>query len=216
MVLAIELDKRLCSVLEDKLKSYNNLKIIYADILKINIPEIVYELLSGTVNEVCANLPYNITSPVLTALFEAGTFNSITVMIQREVARRIVASPGSAQYGAFTVYVNYHSIPLILFDVSPDCFFPKPKVYSSVIKLNIRNKKFFSDPCDENLFFRVVRAAFGQRRKTLINSLYAVFNNKISKTALEGIISECGFDHNIRGEMLSLYDFIKLTGMLRF
>lgn len=210
-VLAIELDNRLIPVLEDVLKEYNNFNIINGDVLKLDLKNIVKQFCSDKQWVVCANLPYNITTPVIIDLFESGAFTFITVMIQREVARRIVAKPGTADYGAFTVFVNYYSEPEILFDVPPDCFRPKPKVFSSVVKMKMREKSLLL-PDDEKFFFKIVRSAFSQRRKTLVNALHSAFTDSFSKAELTDIVIKSGFDSQIRGEMLSIDDFMTLSG----
>ena len=173
-VTAVELDKRLLPILKETLEGLDNVEIIQADILKLDISAVVNEKMPDMRACVCANLPYNITSPALTALIDSGVFDFITVMVQREVALRMCAKPGSRDYGAFSVYINYHTIPEILFDVPPECFYPRPGVTSSVVKLKIRPDRLLA-PEDEKRFFKVVRAAFGQRRKTLANALCAVF-----------------------------------------
>ena len=208
-VVSVELDKALRPVLAETLAGLDNAEIVFGDVLKLNIPELVAEKLAGLRPVVCANLPYNITSPVISAFLEAGCFKSITVMVQREVAQRICASAGSADYGAFTVYVDWFASSEILFDVSPDCFIPQPKVVSSVIKLDMRNTPPV-EVCDEKLFFRVVRAAFAQRRKTLSNALSSGFP-ELDKQRLVGAIVSCGFDERVRGETLSTADFAALT-----
>ena len=141
------------------------MELVFGDVLKTNLPELVREHFPGLRPVVCANLPYNITSPVLTAFIEAGCFDTITVMIQREVARRLVALPGSQDYGSFTVYVNWHTEPRILFDVPPGCFIPQPKVSSTVIQLKKRNSPGAGG--ERGIVLKVVRGAFNQRRKTL-------------------------------------------------
>jgi len=208
-VTSVELDKRLVPVLKEIFAEHSNVNIIQGDILKLDIKNLI-DNMSGFEYHVCANLPYNITTPAITAFIEAGFFKTITVMIQKEVAKRICAKPGSSEYGAFTVFINYHAVPGILFDVPPECFSPRPKVTSSVVKMEIKGNQI-SDKNDEKTFFRVVRAAFGQRRKTLVNALYAVFNKTHSKAEITEIIETCGFDTRIRGEMLSIDDFIKVA-----
>lgn len=205
-VVAVELDKGLIPVLDETLSGYDNVKIINDNILKTDIAGLVEENFGGLTPVVCANLPYNITSPVLTALIDSGCFGRITVMIQREVAKRICSSPGSADYGAFTVYANYHTRPAILFDVPPDCFVPRPKVYSSVIRLDKLCREYV--PKNEKLFFRIVRASFEQRRKTLVNGLIPVFGNK---QLITDTIIKCGFDEKVRGETLGVNEFIMLA-----
>jgi len=209
-VTTVELDKRLIPVLEERFSNRNNISIIQGDILKLNIRELLNCTMPNLSYSVCANLPYNITTPVLTALIELNVFSTITVMIQKEVAQRICASPGTPEYGAFSVYANYHTIPEILFDVSPKCFTPQPKVTSSVVKMEIRKEKLL-DKESESQFFRVVKAAFGQRRKTLVNALYAVFSETHSKESLTRLIESCGFDYRVRGEVLSITGFMELS-----
>jgi len=215
-VTAVELDKRLIPILTGMLADNKNITIIQGDILKLDIAGLANKTMNdlGLTPHVCANLPYNITTPVITAFIEAEVFKSITIMIQKEVAERICAKPGSKEYGAFTVYANYHSEPEILFDVPPECFMPRPKVTSSVVKMQILSERKLSGD-SEKLFFKVVRAAFGQRRKTLANALYAVFDKTHTKDEIIKIIENSGFDSRIRGEVLSIDEFIKLSsGML--
>jgi len=209
-VASVELDKRLVPVLNDIFSEHSNVKVVQGDILKLDIKKLVDENRSGLSQHVCANLPYNITTPAITAFIDAGAFESITVMVQKEVAGRICVKPGSSEYGAFTVYINYHSSPEILFDVPPECFIPRPKVTSSVVRMIVKPGQI-QDAEDEKTFFRVVRAAFGQRRKTLVNALYAVFDKTHSKEEITNIVANCGFDIRIRGEMLSIDDFIKIA-----
>jgi len=210
-VLAIELDRRLIPVLEEITADYPNVEIMQSDILKLDIVSLANEKMPDMKRHVCSNLPYNITSPVITALIDSRAFETITVMVQREVGKRINARPGSPEYGAFTVYINYHTEDVkILFDVPPECFVPRPGVYSSVVTMKTRAQALLEQD-DEQMFFRVVRAAFGQRRKTLVNALHAVFGNDFDKEEITKIISECGFDTKIRGEMLGVKDFIKLA-----
>ena len=161
----------------------------------------------------CANLPYNITSPAITALLEAKCFAAITVMIQREVARRICAAPGSPDYGAFSVFCQYHAHTELLFDVPPDCFLPAPKVTSSVLRMV--PKSLPAEVDDETHFFRVVRAAFAQRRKTLANSLSASLGGSSGKQAVARAIDACGLPASVRGERLSISDFAALSKALR-
>ena len=212
-VVAVELDKRLLPILHDVLKPYDNIKIIQGDVLKLDIKSLVAEYFLDSECCVCANLPYNITTPILQTLIEATSFSNITVMIQREVAKRICAKPGTTEYGAFTLYINYHCDPEILFDVPPDCFVPKPKVFSSVVTMKIKQKRLLGADI-EKTFFRVVRASFGQRRKTLVNALHSDFGDLLSKEVLNEIVVKCGFDSRVRGEMLSLNEFIELSKIL--
>lgn len=208
-VLAVELDKALKPVLEETLSGRDNVEIIFGDVLKLELASLVDEKLAGMRHVVCANLPYNVTSPLITAFLEAGCFDTVTVMIQREVARRICAKPATSDYGAFTVLVNWYAEPELLFDVQPHCFIPQPKVTSSVIRLRMRQ----TPPAEvksNDMFFRVVRAAFGMRRKTLANALAAGFG-EFSKETVEKIIADCGFGPKIRGETLEIGDFAKIA-----
>lgn len=165
-VAAVEVDRTLAPILAETLGEFSNLHILWQDILKVDIPALVQAELPGLRPMACANLPYYITSPVLTALLEARCFSSVTVMVQKEVAQRMAAAPGSRDYSAFTVFCNYYAQPELLFDVPPSCFLPQPKVTSSVIRLNVRQAPPYP-VADEELFFRVVRASFAQRRKQL-------------------------------------------------
>ena len=217
-VTAVELDKKLLPILCETLDGCKNVKIVSGDILKLDIAETVRREMPGLRYAVCANLPYNITSPVLTALIDAGVFETITVMVQWEVALRMTAAPGTADYGAFTVFIRYHAEPRILFDVPPGAFIPAPKVTSSVVTMALRSAKP-EGVGDEAMFFRVVRAAFAQRRKTLVNALTSVFGDKLSKESLAGIVAECGFNSLTRGETLGIPEFARiafaLEGQLR-
>ena len=212
-VTAVELDKRLIPILRNVFADTKNVSIFQGDILKIDIKKLVEETMSDLSYHVCANLPYNITTPAITAFIESNMFDSITIMIQKEVAHRICAKPGNKEYGAFTVYANYYTTPEILFDVPPECFTPRPKVTSSVIKMKIKTDQPL-DSEKETAFFRVVRAAFNQRRKTLVNSLYSVLNESFNKDELEEIIKKCNLDVKVRGEVLSIEDFIKLSSFI--
>ena len=212
-VVSVELDRSLLPILAETLAGCPNAQIVPGDILKTDIPALVGEQFAGLRAAACANLPYNITTPAITALIEAGCFSSITVMIQREVARRICAAPGTADYGAFSVYCQYHAAPELLFDVPPDCFIPAPKVTSSVLRLLPRPAPAEVD--DEAHFFRIVGAAFAQRRKTLVNSLSSVLGGSFSKEQLACAAISCGLPENIRGERLSISDFAALSKALR-
>ncbi|NCC69380.1 MAG: ribosomal RNA small subunit methyltransferase A, partial [Clostridia bacterium] len=190
-VAAVELDRALLPVLAETMAGFDNVEILHGDILKLDIPALVDEKLAGLQPMVCANLPYNITTPVLTALLEAERFKAITVMIQREVARRICAGPGTADYGAFSIFCQYYAQCDLLFDVPPDCFLPAPKVTSTVIRM-IPLETPPEEVEDETLFFRLVRASFAQRRKTLLNSLLAAFGSRFTKETLRQVIESCG------------------------
>lgn len=213
-VVAVELDRRLLPLLDETLSDCHNVKIINGDILKLDIADTVRKEMPGLRYAVCANLPYNITTPVLTALIETGIFETITVMVQREVALRCCAAPGTPDYGAFSVYIKYHAEPTILFDVAPNCFRPAPKVTSSVMTLKMRTTRP-ADVTDEQLFFRVVRASFAQRRKTLVNSLESAFGGALSKEDLKEIVTRCGFDAMARGETLGIAGFAAVARCIK-
>ena len=211
-VCAVELDKRLEPILAMTVGEFSNLEIIWDDVLKQNIPALVAEKFPGLRPMACANLPYYITSPILSALLEAECFQAVTVMVQKEVALRIAAKPGTADYSAFTVFCQYYAQPEILFDVPAHCFLPQPKVTSAVVTL----KTYESCPCDitdKATFFRTVKASFAMRRKKLLNGLAAGFS-ELGKEVLAEIIAECGFDENVRGETLSIAEFASLSNAI--
>lgn len=212
-VVAVELDRTLLPILKETLAAYDTVTIVPGDILKLNLPTLIEEQFAGFTPIVCANLPYNITSPVLTALIESGCFPHITVMIQREVAARICAAPGSADYGSFSIFCQYHTKPQILFDVPPSSFLPAPKVTSSVVHMTARPKPDFVQ--DEAFFFRVVRAGFAQRRKTLVNSLSSALGHPFSREIIAQSVADCGLAPDIRGERLDLLQFSALSERLR-
>jgi len=209
-VTAVELDTRLMPILREALKDYSNVTLVQGNILKVDINKLVDETMGESDRHVCANLPYNITTPVLAAFIKADVFETITVMIQKEVAERILAKPGSPDYGAFTVFVNYNSAVEKLFDVPPECFIPRPKVTLSVIKMTMR-KMHPLNPDDEKLLFRIVKAAFSRRRKTLANALHAEFGETLNKEYITQTIITCGFDARVRGEALGVEDFINIA-----
>ena len=209
-VTAVELDKRLLPILDETLCRADNVGVVQGDILKLNLIELVNEYMPGYRHHVCANLPYNITSPIIAAILDTGVFETITVMVKREVAQRICAKPGSSEYGSFSIYVNYHTEAELLFDVSPECFLPKPKIWSSVIKLKTR-KQHLLKPVHEKALFSVVRAAFNQRRKTLVNALHAAYGANMSKEEIRTIIEHCGFNSMTRGETLSIDSFSMIS-----
>ena len=210
-VVSVELDKSLKNVLAETLAQHENVKIIYGDILKQDLDALAAEHFEGLRPVVCANLPYNVTSPVLTKLISSGLFDSITVMVQREVARRMCAAPNTADYGAFSVFVQWHCEAELLFDVPAGCFIPQPKVTSSVIRLRRRTEPV-AEVKDEARMFSVVRAAFNQRRKTLVNALSSQLG--LDKAKVEQCLTECGFDPKIRGEVLNLTDFCVISDKL--
>lgn len=211
-VVAIELDKRLLPVLDETLAEYDNIKIINDDILKIDLKKLIEIEFSGMEVVVCANLPYYITSPVIMKLLEDRLpINALTVMVQKEAAQRICAEVGSRQSGAVTVAVNYYAKPQILFGVSAGSFMPAPKVDSAVIRLDI-----LKEPCvqveDEELFFKVVKAAFSQRRKTLPNSLSAGL--QISKLTVTNALNRANVPVNYRAEQLTMEQLAKISNAI--
>lgn len=212
-VCAIELDRTLFPVLQETLAHCNNIELVQGDVLKCNIAEICHEKFGSAPVYACANLPYYITTPAISALLASKAFQAITVMVQKEVAERICAPAGTPEYSAFSVYIDYYADAEILFDVPHDCFTPQPKVDSAVVKLVPRKHP----PVlvrDEKLFFSLVKAAFGQRRKTLANALTSLFSSALSKAEIIQLITDCGFDARIRGEKLSLANFAALTELI--
>lgn len=211
-VVSVELDRSLLPILAETLSGCPNAEVVSGDILKTDIPALIGEKFQGMRAVACANLPYNITTPAITALIEANCFASITVMIQREVAKRICAAPGTADYGAFSVFCQYHTAPEYLFQVPPDCFLPAPKVTSAVVRMTPRPAPEEVD--DPDHFFRVVRAAFALRRKTLLNSLAAGLGGQ-PKEEIARAIARCSLPADIRGERLSIPQFAQLSKALR-
>ena len=212
-VAAVELDRTLYPILDETLAPYPNAEVVPGDVMKLDLPALVADKFSGLTAIACANLPYNITTPVLTALIEAGCFASITVMIQREVALRICAAPGTGDYGAFSLFCQYHTVPEYLFEVGPECFLPAPKVTSAVIRLTPRREPP-QTLVEEALFFQVVRASFAQRRKTLLNGLSSAFGSRVSKDGLRAVLAEAGLPENVRGETLGIPQFADLAAAL--
>ena len=208
-VCAVELDERLKPILDITVGEFDNLEIIWNDIMKLDIPALVEGEFGGLRPMACANLPYYITSPILTALLEADCFDSVTVMVQKEVAQRIAAAPGSPDYSAFTVFCQYYAEPELLFDVPAHCFLPQPKVTSAVIQLRVRKERNW-DVLDEDIFFRTVRASFAMRRKKLSNGLASGFP-ELGKTGAAEVIEAAGFDANIRGETLGIPEFARIA-----
>lgn len=211
-VLSVELDNALRPILSETLSECGNVEVIFGDVLKQDLPALVKEHFAGMRCAVCANLPYNVTSPLLTAFIEAECFETITVMIQREVARRICAAPGTADYGAFGIFVQWHMETELLFDVPPSCFIPQPKVTSSVIRLR-RRAAHPVETTDEQFLFKVIRAAFNQRRKTLINAISSQIPG-VTKEQAERAVTESGFDARIRGETLNIGKFATIADKL--
>lgn len=211
-VVAIEVDRSLEPVLAETMADHRNLELLWGDCQKMDLRQIVSEHLPGLKPMACANLPYYITTPVLAALLESGCFSSVTVMIQKEVAQRICAKAGTAEYGAFSVFCQYWAEPELLFDVPAHCFIPQPKVTSAVLRLILREQPAYpvENPA---LLFRTVRAAFAQRRKTLCNALCAGFS-EFQKSEIEEIILSMGFSPTIRGETLDLEQFSQLSNKI--
>ncbi len=213
-VLAVELDEALRPVLSETLAGRGNLSVQFGDIMKLDVAALVRAAFPGLRPAACANLPYYITTPVLTRLLEAGCFETVTVMVQKEVAGRICASPGGKDYGAFSVFCRYYAEPEPLFDVPPDCFLPRPKVTSTVLKLTLRG----APPCpvaDESLFFRTVRASFSQRRKTLQNGLASAFP-ELTRETIAGALAACGLPPAARGETLDIPAFAGVARALGY
>ena len=208
-VCAVELDDRLKPILAMTVGEFPNLEIIWGDVLKQNVPALVAEKFAGLRPMACANLPYYITSPILSALLEADCFEAVTVMVQKEVAQRIAAKPGSADYSAFTVFCQYYAEPELLFDVPAHCFLPQPKVTSAVVTLRVRKERPWEID-DQDIFFRTVRASFAMRRKKLSNGLASGFP-QLGKNGAAEVIAACGFDENVRGETLGIPEFAKIA-----
>ena len=190
-VVSVELDPALPPVLAETMADAENFTLISGDVLQLDIPRLVDGHFQGLTPLVCANLPYNAATPILGALVEAKRFEAITVMVQREAALRLAAKPGTGDYGALSVYMQYHTQPEILFDVPPECFLPAPKVTSSVIRCQVRREPAVRPACGEEFFFRTVRGAFALRRKTLSNSLSSAFG-ELGKAAVGEAIAACG------------------------
>jgi 16S rRNA (adenine1518-N6/adenine1519-N6)-dimethyltransferase len=214
-VCAVELDKRLAPILKQTVGEFDNLQIIWDDVLNQDIAALVVEKFAGLRPMACANLPYYITSPILTALLEADCFQSVTVMVQKEVAQRIAASAGSPDYSAFSVFCQYYAQPEILFDVPAHCFLPQPKVTSAVIMLKVRQQRPWQIE-DEAIFFRTVRAGFAMRRKKLSNGLAAGFS-ELGKDGAAQVIARAGLPENVRAETLDIPQFARLANeIVRF
>ena len=212
-VVAIELDNALRGVLAETLGGYDNVEIVWGDAAKLDLAEIVRERAGALRPVVCANLPYNITTPAITALLESRCFESITVLVQKEVAERLCAAPGTAAYGAFSVYMQYHTAPRLLFEVGRECFQPQPKVTSAVLRAEVRKTPPVAVE-DEKFFFRVVYAAFALRRKTLVNSLMTGFGSQLTKEQVTEAVVSAGLAPTVRGEKLGLEEFARLARAL--
>ena len=211
-VCAVELDERLKPILDVTVGEFSNLEIIWSDVLKQDVKALVEQKFAGLRPMACANLPYYITSPILSALLEAECFEAVTVMVQKEVAQRIAAKPGTADYSAFTVFCQFYAEPELLFDVPAHCFMPQPKVTSAVITLRVR-KELPWEVEDKDIFFRTVRASFAMRRKKLQNGLAAGFP-ELGKQGAGEVIAACGLSENVRGETLDIPGFVAIANKI--
>ena len=210
-VIAVEIDTNLLPILADTLKDYSNVKVIYQDILKVDINELVKEYNNGRPINVVANLPYYITTPIIMGLFENQVpVDSITIMVQKEVADRMQVGPGTKDYGALSLAVQYYAKPKIVANVPPNCFMPRPKVGSAVIRLE-RYEKPPVEVKNEKLMFRIIRASFNQRRKTLVNGLKNSQEIPFSKEQIEQALGMCGLSLSVRGEALTLAQYAQLA-----
>ena len=214
-VIAVEIDKNLIPILtEDTLAAYDNVKVINSDVLKLDLKKLAEEENGGRPIKVVANLPYYITTPIIMGLFEAGVpLASITVMVQKEVADRMQAGPGSKDYGALSLAVQYYAEPYIAANVPPNCFMPRPNVGSAVIRLTLHGNPPV-EVADEKLLFKLIRASFAQRRKTLINGLTNSPELSFLKEEVTKALEECGYSLTIRGEALTLQEFAKLANVM--
>lgn len=213
-VYAVEIDKSLIPILEDTLSDYDNVTVINEDILKVNIAKLAEEKNGGRPIKVVANLPYYITTPIIMGLFESRVpIDSITIMVQKEVADRMQVGPGTKEYGALSLAVQYYAKPEIVAIVPPNCFMPRPNVGSAVIRLT-RHKEVPVQVNDEKLMFKIIRASFNQRRKTLANGLNNAPDIHLSKEVIQESIEELGVPVTIRGEALTLQQFAQLSNII--
>ena len=207
----VSVERRLYPVLRETMAGADNFTLIEGDAMKLDFPQVAAEYFPGLRPILCANLPYNITTPLLTKCVESRCFDSLTVLIQKEVAQRICAVAGTAEYGAFTVLMQYYTAPELLFTVPPTCFLPAPKVTSAVIRCPVR-KAPPVDVVSESALWRTVKAGFALRRKTLVNSLQTGY--RLPKEQLAEIVTSCGLSPTVRGERLTLADYARLTNAL--
>jgi 16S rRNA (adenine1518-N6/adenine1519-N6)-dimethyltransferase len=213
-VIAVEIDRQLIPVLEETLSAYHNVTVLNEDILKVDLNTLVRERNGGKPIKVVANLPYYITTPIIMELFEKHVpISSITVMVQKEVADRMQAKPGSKDYGALSLAVQYYAKPYIAAFVPPNCFMPRPNVGSAVIKLTLHEQPIIRVK-DETLLFTLIRASFNQRRKTLVNGLNNYSGLSYTKEEIIKALKEEGLDENVRGEALTLEQFAGLANRL--
>ena len=214
-VVAVEIDQNLIPILQDTLSAYDNVTVINEDILKLDIAKLARERNGGNPIKVVANLPYYITTPIIMGLFESHVpIESITVMVQKEVADRMQVGPGTKDYGALSLAVQYYAKPEIVANVPPNCFMPRPNVGSAVIRLT-RHDTVPVDVEDEKLMFAIIRASFNQRRKTLANGLSNAPGIRLSKEEIQESITELGVPVTIRGEALTLQQFAELSNIIR-
>ncbi len=213
-VVAVEIDKNLIPILEDTLSEYDNVSVINEDVLKVDLSALAEEKNQGRPIKVVANLPYYITTPIIMGLFEKHVpLESITVMVQKEVADRMQVGPGTKDYGALSLAVQYYAEPYIVANVPPNCFMPRPSVGSAVIRLT-RHKEMPVQVEDEQLMFKLIRASFNQRRKTLANGLKNSSELNLSKEVIEQAIEKLGKGASIRGEALTLEEFARLANII--
>ena len=213
-VAAVEIDKALIPILQDTLSAYDNVTVINEDVLKVDLKELAEKMNEGRPVKVVANLPYYITTPIIMGLFESHVpVESITVMVQKEVAERMQAGPGTKDYGALSLAVQYYAEPYIVANVPPNCFMPRPNVGSAVIRLQVHKNPDIRVK-DESLMFRIIRASFNQRRKTLQNSISHDPQLGISKEVVARILEEMGLSATIRGEALSLQQFAQFSDLV--
>ncbi len=211
-VVSVEIDGKMVNVLGKTMAEYGNFTVINDDILNVDLNGLIKEYFDGMRVTVCANLPYYITSPIIMYLLESGApFSHITVMIQKEVADRLTAKPGTPEYGSITPSVAYYADAERLFTVPAGCFYPAPKVDSAVLRLDLRRKPEY-EPKDRELMLEIIKYAFLQRRKTLVNALSA--DKRLEKAAIIKAVGACGFDERVRGEVLSVLDFRRLSDAL--
>ncbi|MFR3435094.1 MAG: 16S rRNA (adenine(1518)-N(6)/adenine(1519)-N(6))-dimethyltransferase RsmA [Coprococcus sp.] len=213
-VVAVEIDRNLLPILQETLADYDNVKVIHADVLSLDLEKLVQEENGGRPIKVVANLPYYITTPIIMALFEQHVpLANVTVMVQKEVAARMKSGPGSKDYGALSLAVQYYAEPYIVANVPCNCFMPRPNVDSAVIRLT----RYEEPPVqvkDEKMLFKIIRASFNQRRKTLQNGLNNSSELNFKKDQIAAAIAEAGFSPSVRGEALTLEQFAKLTDIL--
>ena len=210
-VVSVELDKRLPPVLAETMADCDRFTLIEGDVMKLSLAEVAAEQFQGLEPVLCANLPYNITTPFLTECVRAGCFRQLTVLIQKEVAQRICARPGTGEYGAFTVLMQYYTEPELLFEVPNTCFMPPPKVTSAVVRC-VTRRETPVQVVSEEAFWRTVRAGFALRRKTLVNSLQTGW--QLPKERIAGIVESCGLPPTVRGEALGLEEYARLADAL--